>query len=154
MKATETVKLEADIQSQNYAKIYASLIKDEKQRKRAYASLVALYAFINYAESTGIQVKNSMTLFRNPAINEKYEISDVYLNERHLDVRVLTGGDAVLIPRIHISADILPEFYVVVRTDKDFENLELLGFIETSEMKAEPYDYRYSSVSLNPPISF
>lgn len=154
MCASNALQLKIDEKSYGYARIYASLLSDEFQRKRAYASILALYAFLNTLEKTPYEIQKAMTLFRNPVINEQYEISDLYVNGWHLDVRVVTGGDAVLIPQVHFDADIVPDFYVVVKVDSELKNAELIGFADKSNLQKEAYDYHYNCVSFDSLISY
>ena len=154
MSITNTIKLTIDEKSYGYAKIYSSLLADEFQRKRAYASILALYSFLNILEKTPYEIQKAMTLFRNPLINEQYEIADLYFNGWHLDVRVVTGGDAVLIPKIHYDADIVPDFYIVIKVDSELKNAELIGIADTSNMEKEAFDYHYYSVGFDSLISY
>ena len=154
MSITNTIKLTIDEKSYGYAKIYSSLLADEFQRKRAYASILALYSFLNILEKTPYEIQKAMTLFRNPLINEQYEIADLYVNDWHLDVRIVTGGDAVLIPKIHYDADIVPDFYIVIKVDSELKNAELIGIADTSNMEKEAFDYHYYSVGFDSLISY
>ena len=154
MTTSEYIKLNLDKKSYSYAKIYASLLTDEFQRKRAYASLVALYSFVELLEQSPYTVQKSMTLFKNPQLNEQYEISDLYVNGWHLDVRVVTGGDAVLVPKIHFDNDIVPDFYVVIKVDSALENAELVCIIDTENIEKEPFDYHYEAVPFSSLIDY
>ena len=154
MMSLSNIKLDIDSKSYSYAKIYSSLLKDEFQRKRAYASLVALYAFLNLIERTPFNIQKAMTIFRNPILNEKFEISDLYVNNWHLDVRVVVSGNAFLVPKAHIDNNLLPDFYIVVKVDKTLEHVELVGIADTSSLKSEPFDYHYNSVSFSELISY
>ena len=154
MSTLETIKLDIDEKAYSYAKIYASLLNDEYQRKRAYASIVALYAFLNKLEESSYNIQKAMTLFRNPILNEQYEISDIYVNNWRLDVRVVTDGNAFLAPKIHFDEDILPDYYVVIKVDKDLKNAEFIGIYDTKENKDEPYDYNYRSIPFSCLMSY
>ena len=154
MTAANTIELNIDDKAIGYAKIYASLLTDEFQRKRAYASIAALYSLINLLEKTDNNVQKSMTLFRNPDLNEKYEINDVYVNNWHIDVRVVTDGTGFLVPRCHFDNDLEPDFYAVIKVDKELKTAELLGFADTALLTKEAYDYHYYSVDFNSLISF
>ncbi len=154
MTAANTIELNIDDKAIGYAKIYASLLTDEFQRKRAYASIAALYSLINLLEKTDNNVQKSMTLFRNPDLNEKYEINDVYVNNWHIDVRVVTDGTGFLVPRCHFDNDLEPDFYAVIKVDKELKTSELLGFADTALLTKEAYDYNYYSVDFNSLISF
>ena len=154
MTTTEYTKLKIEEKSHSYAKIYASLLTDDFQRKRAYASLVALYSFVDLLEQSPYTVQKSMTLFKNPQLNEQYEISDLYVNGWHLDVRVVTGGDAVLVPKVHFDNDIVPDFYIVIKVDSTLTNAELVGVIDTENIVKEPFDYHYEAVPFSSLIDY
>lgn len=147
MASATTIELTIDEQAHNYAKIYSSLIKDEFQRKRAYSSITALYALINLLEKTSNDIQKSMTVFRNPILNEQYEISDLYVNDWHIDVRIITKGNAFLVPKCHFDNNIVPDFYAVIKVDSKLENAELVGFADTKDLKKQGFDYHYFSVS-------
>ena len=149
MPALNIIELNVDNKTHSYARIYASLIQDEYQRKRAYASIVALYALANTIEKTNNVVQKSMTLFREPKLNEEYEISDFYVNNWHVDVRVLVDGDAVLLPKKHFDNNILPDFYAVVKVSKSLNTAELLGFIDAKNANKQPLDYHYFSATVD-----
>ncbi len=154
MTASKTLSLNIDEKTYGYAKIYSSLLKEEFQRKRSYACLVALYALIGALEKTDNDIQKSMTLFRNAALNEQYEISDLYVNNWHIDVRVITNSNIVLLPRTHFENDIVPDFYAVVKVDAKLEKAELIGFADTALLEKQPFDYHYYSVALESLISY
>ena len=154
MTTSNVIELNISEKAYSYAKIYASLLKDDFQRKRAYASLVALYALVDAFEKTDNDIQKSMTLFRNPVLNEQYEISDIYINNWHIDVRVFVEGDAVLVPKSHYDNNITPDFYAVVKVDKALEKAELVGFADVQNVEKEAFDYHYSSILLKDLISY
>ena len=154
MSSTDTIKLTIDEKAHSYAKIYASLLSDEFQRKRAYASIVALYSFINLLEKTPYELQKAMTLFRNPMLNEQYEISDLYVNNWHLDVRIVTGGEAVLLPKIHFDNNIAADFYIIIKVNSALTTAELVGIADSTAVKKEPFDYHYLSVNFNELINY
>lgn len=154
MPALNIIELNVDNKTHSYARVYSSLINDEYQRKRAYASLVGLYALTSMLEKTKNSVQKAMTLFRQPKLNEEFEISDFYVNNWHIDVRVLVDGDAVLLPKKHFENYILPDFYAVVKVDRSLNNAELLGFIDPQTVNKQPLDYHYFSTTLDSLISY
>lgn len=154
MSNADIKSLKIDEKAHGYAKIYASLLKEEYQRKRAYASIAALYSFIDILEKNPCEIQKSMTLFRNPQINEQYEISDLYVNKWHLDVRVVTGGDAVLVPKIHYESNIVPDFYIVIKVDADLKDAELIGIADTATCSKELYDDNYYSIPFSSLIDY
>ena len=154
MTAASIMNLNINDKAHGYAKIYAALIQDEFQRKRAYASIVGLFSLVDALEKTDNEIQKNMTIFRNPHLNEKYEISDLYVNNWHIDVRIACEGNNVLVPKCHFDNDILPDFYAVIKLDKDLKNAELIGFADTVVLEKQPFDYHYYSVSFDSLISF
>lgn len=154
MTTAENIKLNLDEKAHSYAKIYASLLSNEFQRKRSYASLVALYSLIDVLEQSPYPIQKSMTLYKNPQLNEEYEISDLYINGWHVDIRVVTGGDAVLLPKIHFDSDIVPDYYIVVKLDSSLKNAEILGAVDTSNLEKEPFDDNYFCVPFSAFIDY
>ncbi len=154
MTALNKMDLNINERTLGYAKIYASLIQEEFQRKRAYVSIVGLFALVDALEKTGNDIQKNMTIFRNPKLNEKYEIADFYVNNWHIDVRIITEGNNVLLPKIHFDNDIIPDFYAVIKLDKDLKKAELIGFADTVNIEKQAFDYHYYSLPLDTLISF
>ncbi len=154
MSAVNTINLTIDDKAHSYARIYSALLSEEFQRKRAYASILSLFAFANIIEKESVNIQKSMTLFRNPILNEQYEIADLYVNNWHLDVRVVNDTDAVLVPKIHYESGIVPDFYVVVKIDKNLKNAELIGFVDTSKDVKEAFDYHYFKIPFTALINY
>ncbi len=112
-----------------YAKIISAPIENSFQRKRAYASIIALDAFADFLVTQDINVNISKNLFKIAPINEEFEISDLYYNGWKLDVRVVTDNNFVSVPLSHFKYDIVADLYVAIKVDSNLENAELIGFV-------------------------
>ena len=154
MPALNIIELNVDNKAHSFARIYSSMIEDEFQRKRAYASIVALYALANTIEKSNENVQKSMTLFRHPKLNEEFEFADFYVNNWHIDVRVLVDGDAFLLPKKHFDNNILPDFYAIVKVDKTLNTASLLGFVNPKTANKQPLDYHYYSSTIDSLIPY
>lgn len=119
--------------SLKYARIIAAKIKDENQRKRAYASIVALDVFSDELFRQGFRVNINKNLFKIAPVNEEFEITDIYCNGWKLDVRIATD-DYVLIPKSHFKYDIAPDFYVIIKMDKKLKKAVLIGFVAQEDV--------------------
>jgi len=129
--------------SLKYAGIIASKIKDVKQRKRAYASIVAVDSFSDELARQGFKVNINKNLFKIALINEEFEIADIYCNDWKLDVRV-SSDDYVLIPKTHFKYDIAADFYVVIKMDKVLKRALLVGYIHKDDIsKTKSVDEYY-----------
>ncbi|MBR1942959.1 hypothetical protein IJ843_04420 [bacterium] len=152
--STNKTLLTIDDKARSYARIYSSLIPDQFQRKRANAAIMALFAYVELLKkSEGISVQNSMTMYRTPFLCEQFEIADFYVNNYHIDVRVTTEENTVLIPKIHYDDDIVPDFYAAVKMDLSLKTAEFLGIIDTSDTRPEPFDYHYYKIPSSDLIS-
>ena len=145
--STDRIKLTINDKARSYAKIYSSLIQDEYQRKRANAAITALFSYVNFLQSkSNVNIQNSMTLYRNPSLCEQFELADFYMNNYHIDVRVTTNPDIVIIPKTHYDNSIIPDFYVVIYVDTELKNAELAGIVDTVATQPEPFDGNYYKV--------
>lgn len=113
-----------------YAKIIAAPIEDDVQRKRAFASIVALDALADYLVTRDITVSITKNLFKIAPVNEEFEISDVYYNGWKLDVRLVVNDEFISIPKSHFKFDILADMYIAIKVDSKLENAQLMGFID------------------------
>lgn len=134
MELFESEELIVTNDALKYAKIIAAPIENEFQRKRAFASIIALDAFADYLVTKDINVSITKNLFKIAPINEEFEISDVYYNGWKLDVRLVVNDEFISIPKSHFKFDILPDIYVAIKVDKNLENAELIGFIESKNV--------------------
>lgn len=147
MKMSNAINLSTNENMRNYAKVYSTLINNTLQRKRAYASLMALYSLCSYIEDRNLlDVQKAMTVFRTPTLNEQFEISDFYINNWHIDVRVTVDETECLVPKKHYEYDIYPDFYAVVKVDKDLINFELLGFADAKNVDKSEFDKGYFKI--------
>lgn len=117
-----------------YAKIIAAPIENDVQRKRAFASIVALDALADYLVTQDITVSITKNLFKIAPVNEEFEISDVYYNGWKLDVRLVVNDEFVSVPKSHFKFDILADMYIAIKVDSKLENAELVGFIDGSKV--------------------
>lgn len=113
-----------------YAKIITAPIENAIQRKRAFASIVALDALADYLVTQDITVSITKNLFKIAPVNEEFEISDVYYNGWKLDVRLVVNDEFVSIPKSHFKFDILADMYIAIKVDAKLENAELIGFVD------------------------
>ncbi|MDD3238050.1 MAG: DUF1822 family protein [Candidatus Gastranaerophilales bacterium] len=111
-----------------YAKIISAKIENITQRKRAFASIVALDAFADFMLTQDIEVSITKNLFKIAPVNEEFEISDVYFNNWKLDIRIISDNKYLSIPKSHFNYDIVADFYIAINVDKSLKKAELIGF--------------------------
>ena len=140
------------------AESVAYLIEDEKKRKLSFLNSCALFALKNFVEKNkfNMDAVTNTNLFRVPSVAERYEISDLYINNIRFDVRVSLDGNVFPIPKVHIKNSILADYYVVFLGTKNPLKCEGLGFVKKDDLVYESKDdeYYYVSTSVLSPISY
>ena len=64
-------------------------------------------------------------------ILEEFDISDIMLNNIHIDVRVVFDENYIFVPKSHFEYDILPDVYFVLLLAEDHSHASFLGFFGT-----------------------
>lgn len=137
-----------------YAKIISAQIKNPIQRKRAFASIVALDSFADYMLTKEVEVSITKNLFKIAPINEEFEIADVYYNNWKLDIRVVTDNEFLSIPKSHFNYDIVADFYIAIKVDKNLEKAEFVGFVTGESVSKTVSSQDYYLVELGSLGSF
>ena len=139
------------------AESVAYLIKDELKRKLAFANTCCLFAFKNYVEKNKYKYEpiTNINLFRVPLIAEKYGISDLYLGNIRVDVRVSLDGKVFPIPKEHIQNSLAADYYVIYKGTKNPLKCEGIGYISKDDLvfESKDNDYYYVSVAILNPLN-
>lgn len=132
-----------------YAKIISASIEDDFQRKRAFASIVALDTFADYLLTKDVEINISKNLFKIAPISSEFEIADIYHNGWKLDVRVVVDEDFVTIPKKHFKFGITADFYVAIKLDKSMEKAQILGYIDVNSVNKKSKNDSYYLINLD-----
>ena len=112
------------------ASVAANSFADSNVRNRAYFNNLGAELAIKYLKSENISTDNIKNIHSVKKILEHFDISDVMLENIHIDVRVVFDENAIFIPKSHFEFDIVPDIYLVLLPEKDFSKVRLLGFFE------------------------
>lgn len=138
------------------AESIAYLINDIQKRKIAFLNTCALFALKNYFEKNKYPYEpiTKTNLFRVPIVFENYEISDLYIGNARIDVRVSINEKDFPIPKTHIKNSIAADFYIVFKPTKNPLKCEILGYVKKDELvfDSQDKDYYYISNSILNPI--
>lgn len=148
MEALRKEELNITNDAIKYARIIAAAIEDDIQRKRAFASIIALDTFADYLVTKGISVNISKNLFKIAPVNAEFEIADIYYNGWKLDVRVVGDDNILTIPQVHFKTGITADFYVAVKVDKELKNAVIIGYLDSSLVNKKSKDESYYLVGL------
>ncbi len=118
----ENDKSEARILAQSFAK--------KEIKSRAYINALGAELGMKYLaleNITGSRLYNMHSVHR---ILEEFDISDIMLNNIHIDVRVVFDENYIFVPKSHFEYDILPDIYFVLLLSEDQSHAAFLGFFE------------------------
>ena len=123
---------------------FCGYIADEKKRCRALANIIALKSAIAFFKDCGLNPSVGNAAHRIKKVFEDIDISDLYIGELRLDVRLGMMRGEYLIPRNHYELGITPDLYMFVDYDKNSGKTEISGFIEPDNVdKTNCDDYYY-----------
>lgn len=126
---------EAEFMSRNFV--------NRETKNRAYINALGAELVIKYLTSEGINTSNLHNLHSMSKILENIDIADILLPNIHLDVRVVFDETQIFIPKSHFEMDILPDAYVVLKLDKKFKHVELLGYFKPSQINKHNQNPEY-----------
>lgn len=126
------------------AKVLCSVIKDGAIFERAIKNVVA--AKIAQDVLRDIEVDSASGLCNIPLILNKIDISDVYINNQRIDVRLVFEGETLTVPRSHYDKSLLPFAYMFLKFDPESLNVELIGYVLANKINFLEEDSDYCTV--------
>ncbi len=128
-------------------------ISDSNIRNRAVANIVAAKIasrFFNKDYQTDIETG----LHNVPSILEKFDISDIYVNNSYIDVRVYFTCDELSVPKSQFDLGMLPVLYMFIKIKPDLSGGAVVGFIKPENVDKEHLMQDYYYISENSLESF
>ena len=149
MKSQDNISLEVTQDGLRFAGIYSLKIADKNARKRVFASLVILNSLADFLTKQNLNVSNTKNLYKASKICEEFEITDLYVNNWRIDIRLAMPGDYFYIPKSHYDDEILPDFYVVATIDKELKNPKFIGYVSPNDLHATSFNSNYYKADFN-----
>ena len=123
--------------------MFCSYISDGIERSRALANIVALKTAFEFFKKCGLKPGIEYSAHKIKKVFEELDVSDFYIGELRIDVRLGFGKGEYLIPRKHYELEITPDLYLFVDYNTTVEKAEIAGFIEPSKIDKSNYDNYY-----------
>ena len=134
------------------AKAICNTIKDSEIRNRAVSNALASDIVKKYF--LDIEVDTSSGLHNIPEVISRIDISDIYLKDSYIDVRLYFNKNEIYVPKIHFEKQILPIAYMFLKIDESLSGALVTGFI-TPESIDTSVDYNgYYKVSEDSLVSY
>ena len=127
-------------------------INDSETRERAVANFFAAEIAKKYF--TEIELDEVTTLHEIPFIQEKLEISDIYIKNNYIEVRLCIDDEPLLIPQYNYENGILPLAYMFIKTTAELASATIIGFILPTDIVPEKISNGYISIPEDSLVSY
>ncbi len=105
----------------------AGTIVDRERRLSAVANVLAAKIAKRYFQDTEVDTESGM---HNVApILANIDISDIYIKDNYIDVRIYFNENELCVPKIHFDLDILPVAYMFIKVSEDISEAQVMGFV-------------------------
>ena len=126
-------------------------IKDSDIRNRAVANVLAAKIGSYYFDKDTFQVDVETGLHNLCKSLTDVDISDLYVNNSYVDVRLYFTPEELGVPVIHFEHGITPDVYMFIKVSQDLTKAEVVGFlrpinVDTSNEKQGYYVVNESSL--------
>ena len=105
------------------------LIPKEGIRNRAVANAVAANIAEKFFDKETYKVDSISGLHNIGAVLEDIDISDIYINNSYIDVRIYFNEDTLCIPKAHFDNNLTPSAYMFVKANSELSGATVTGFI-------------------------
>ena len=106
-------------------------------RNRAVSNLVGIKTAVKYLKENGLNPDTRYSAHTIKRVLADFDIADLYIDDKRIDVRTVFSKDLLFIPKIHYEYGILPSFYMFVKINKTLQTGEVLGFLDPSSIDNE-----------------
>ena len=117
-----------------FAQNICKLISDANTRNRAVANAFGASIAEKFFDKNSYKVDNISGLHNIGQILDKFDISDIYINNSYIDVRLFFNEDELIFPKSHFDNNLLPVAYMFVRITPDLSNATVTGFIASENV--------------------
>ena len=136
------------------AQSVCSLIKDENIRNRAVANALAANIAKKFFTDFNGEVDTNSGLHNIGCMLEKLDVSDIYLKNNYIDVRVFFNESEVCVPKSHFDNGLEPIAYMFIKLDNDLSNGVVQGFTLSENINKDVCKSGYYHVDPSSLVSF
>lgn len=133
-KKSSIVIEEDDLQDARLSSIDFS---NESIKKRVFMNVLGARLGMKMLFSQKIEANNLYSLYTIHNVIEELDIADIYFQGIKIDVRLVFNREEIFIPKTHFKYNMLPDLYLVLELNQDFEYAEFLGFFEPKTLNVQ-----------------
>ena len=104
------------------------IISEDGIRSRAVANAVAAGIAIKYFDKDTYEVDTDSGLHNIGVVLEDIDISDIYINNNYIDVRVFFNESELGVPVSHFEHNLIPAAYMFIKITSDLSGAKVVGF--------------------------
>jgi len=113
------------------------MITDTSIRNRAVANAIAGSIASKFFDKDSYNVDSESGLHNIGIVLEDIDISDIYINNNYIDVRVFFNEEEISIPEAHFKNNLLPLAYMFIKINEDLSGASVIGFITPENVQKE-----------------
>ena len=110
------------------AQSICNLISNADIRDRAVANALAAEVAGKYFDKEQYNIDTKSGLHNIGTVLQDIDISDIYINDAYIDVRVLFNEEEAAVPVLHFEHGLLPAAYMFIKVAADLSGAYVLGF--------------------------
>ena len=111
------------------AQSICEFINDSDVRNRAVANAMAARIATKYFDPEIFEIDADSGLHNIGKVLQDIDISDIYINNSYVDVRVFFSNEEISIPSENIANSLLPTAYMFVKLTPDISGATVIGFL-------------------------
>ena len=105
-------------------------IENNDTRNRAVACVLGAKISEKYFTETEVDTKTG--LHKIALVQERLEISDIYIKNNYIDVRDYFNDNELCVPKAHFDKETLPLAYMFIKLNEDLSGATVTGFVMPS----------------------
>ena len=144
MNSTKILIKENDL---DFARKICNEINENVIRNRSVANVLATKLATNIFEGYEIDTESSLTTI--PQFLLRNNISDIYINNCYIDIRLCLKDSELKIPRDNFDKELFPTAYMFIKIDENISTAEVLGFITPDNVNRDSVDLDYYNVDIS-----
>ena len=96
---------------------------------------------------TVIDVDSVTSLHEIPQVLEDIEISDIYIKNNYIDVRLYFDNEPIFVPESHFNYNIAPLAYMFIKVNEELSSATVTGFVLASSIDSSKAQNGYITIS-------
>lgn len=134
------------------AKNICKLIENPDLRNKAVANVAAANFAEKYFQDCEVDTKSGLHNICH--VLENIDISDIYIKDNYIDVRLYFNDNELFVPKSHFDNNLLPVAYMFIKVSEDLSNGLVTGFAIPSSIDTSTEYNGYYHVNEDDLISF